>query len=131
MSEQKQSALVVDDDPEIRKLVCTYLARMGFAVTEAGDGRAAVAALTAARPTLLCIDVMLPEASGYDVCEHVQATPALRGLPILVMSARDMPEDMAAAEELGARAYLTKPFTQASFVAHVEATLAPPDGTEP
>lgn len=131
MSEQRRSALVVDDDPDIRKLVSTYLKRLGFEVTEAADGRAALVALAGARPTLLCIDVMLPEASGYDVCEHVRASPTLRGLPILVMSARDMPNDIATAEELGARAYLTKPFTQAAFVAHVELTLAATDGTEP
>lgn len=128
---QTRSALVVDDDPAIRKLVNAYLTRLGFVVQEAGDGRAALAALAGARPTILCIDVMLPEASGYDVCEHVRATPSLKGLPIMVMSARDMPEDKAVAEELGARAYLTKPFSQADFVAHVQVTLAGTDGGEP
>lgn len=123
---------MVDDDPDIRKIVSTYLQQLGFKVSEAADGRAALAALANARPTLLCIDVMLPETSGYDVCEHVRASPTLRGLPILVMSARDMPKDKAIAEELGARAYLTKPFTKAAFLAHVELTLAVlGDGTEP
>lgn len=121
---------MVDDDPDIRRIVSTYLKRLGFTVSEAADGRAAMVALSKARPTLLCIDVMLPETSGYDVCEHVRASPTLKGLPILVMSARDMPKDKAIAEELGARAYLTKPFTQAGFVAHVELTLAV-DGAEP
>lgn len=123
---------MVDDDPDIRKIVSTYLQQLGFKVSEAADGRAALAALANARPTLLCIDVMLPETSGYDVCEHVRASPTLRGLPILVMSARDMPKDKAIAEELGAHAYLTKPFTKAAFLAHVELTLAVlGDGTEP
>ena len=128
MSKQTRSALVVDDDPDIRKIVSTYLQRLDFTVTQAADGRSALAALEAARPSLLCIDVMLPETSGYDVCEYVRSSPTLRGLPILVMSARDMPKDRAIAEELGARAYLSKPFTQAAFVAHVEQTLAA-DGT--
>jgi two-component system, OmpR family, response regulator len=130
VSEQSRSALVVDDDPDIRKIVSTYLQRLGFKVREAADGRAALVALSNARPTLLCIDVMLPETSGYDVCEHVRGSATLRGLPILVMSARDMPKDKAIAEELGARAYLTKPFTQAAFVAHVELALAT-EGAEP
>lgn len=112
MSAKKQSVLVVDDDPEIRKLLVTALDRMGFSVSEAADGRTAIKRLEAARPTLLCIDLMLPESSGYDVCEHVNKTPTLNGLPILMVSARTMPEDRAQAEELGVRVYLSKPFTQ-------------------
>ena len=112
MSAKTKSVLVVDDDPEIRKLLVTALDRMGFTVSEAADGRTAIRRLEAARPTLLCIDLMLPESSGYDVCEHVNKTPTLNGLPILMVSARTMPEDRAQAEELGVRVYLSKPFTQ-------------------
>lgn len=112
MSASNKSVLVVDDDPEIRKLLATALDRMGFSVSEAADGRTAIKRLEAARPTLLCIDLMLPESSGYDVCEHINKTPTLNGLPILMVSARTMPEDRAQAEELGVRVYLSKPFTQ-------------------
>ncbi len=115
MSEKKKSVLVVDDDPEIRKLLSATLDRMGFTVSEAADGRTAIKRLDAARPSLLCIDLMLPESSGYDVCEHVNQTPTLNGLPILMVSARTMPEDRAQAEELGVRVYLSKPFTQAQL----------------
>jgi len=115
VSAKKQSVLVVDDDPEIRKLLVSALDRMGFTVSEAADGRTAIKRLEAARPTLLCIDLMLPESSGYDVCEHVNKTPTLNGLPILMVSARAMPEDRAQAEELGVRVYLSKPFTQTQF----------------
>ena len=68
---------------------------------------------------------MLPESSGYDVCEHILKTPALKGMPVLMISARDMPGDRALAEELGVASYLAKPFTQADFVKHVEAALHP------
>ena len=115
MSVQKQTVLVVDDDPEIRKLLATSLDRMGFTVSEAADGRTAIRRLTEERPSLLCIDLMLPESSGYDVCEHVLKTPELRGLPIMMVSARTMPGDRAQAEELGVLAYLSKPFTQAQL----------------
>ena len=115
MSEKKKSVLVVDDDPEIRKLLSATLDRMGFTVSEAADGRTAIKRLDAARPSLLCIGLMLPESSGYDVCEHVNQTPTLNGLPILMVSARTMPEDRAQAEELGVRVYLSKPFTQAQL----------------
>jgi CheY-like chemotaxis protein len=114
-----RTALVVDDDPEIRKLVKTHLERLGFVVTAANDGRTAIKRLNEKRPDLLCVDLMLPETSGFDVCEHVAKTPGLRGLPILVISARSLPADRAEAEELGASAYLTKPFTRAELEEHV------------
>lgn len=119
----KQSVLVVDDDPEIRKLLVASLTRLGFAVSQAADGRSAIARLGEQRPSLLCVDLMLPESSGYDVCEHVRKTSGLQGLPIVMISARSMPEDRAQAEELGVNVYLTKPFTQAELKAAVEEAL--------
>ncbi len=117
------TAVVVDDDPEIRKIISIYLKRMGFEVSQAGDGRAAIKLLDSKRPTLLCIDLVLPESSGYDVCEHILKSPTLKGLPILMISARTLPADQAMAEELGVREYLFKPFSQADFVEHVTRTL--------
>lgn len=117
------TALVVDDDPDIRKLISTFLGRLGFSVTQASDGRAAIKRLDLERPSLLCLDLMLPESSGFDVCEHVLKTPALDGLPILMISAREMPDSRAMAEELGVRKYLVKPFTQAQFIAGVKEVL--------
>lgn len=123
MSAAKKTVLVVDDDPEIRKLLVTALSRMGFEVSSAADGKSAIKQLTQTRPSLLCVDLMLPESSGYDVCEYVQKTSALSGLPILMVSARSMPEDRAQAEEVGVRVYLPKPFTQAQLRQAVEQAL--------
>jgi two-component system chemotaxis response regulator CheY len=125
----KQTALVVDDDPDIRKLVTAYLKKMGFQVANASDGRSAIKSLGEQKPTLLCLDLMLPESSGYDVCEHLLKTPELKSVRVLMISARTLPEDRALAEELGVRSYLTKPFTQADFIRHVKETLA--DGPAP
>jgi two-component system chemotaxis response regulator CheY len=115
--------LVVDDDPEIRTLISTALSRLGFEVTQAADGRTAIKKLDAKRPDLLCIDLMLPESSGYDVCEHINRTASLSGLPIVMISARAMPADRAQAEELGVRVYLPKPFTLAALKQAVEEAL--------
>lgn len=124
MSEQQtRTALVVDDDPEIRKLLVASMERLGFTVAQAADGRTAIKLLGERRPTLLCIDLMLPESSGYDVCEHVQKTATLQGLPIVMVSARTMPEDRAQAEELGVRAYLAKPFTQSELKQAIASAL--------
>lgn len=123
MNDEKRSVLVVDDDPEIRQLLATVLDRMGFSVRQAADGRTAIKRLDEARPSLLCIDLMLPESSGYDVCEHINKTPTLNGLPVLMVSARSMPEDRAQAEELGVRVYLSKPFTQTELKVAVAEAL--------
>lgn len=123
MNLDKRSVLVVDDDPDIRKLLVTALDRMGFSVAQAADGRTAIRRLEELRPSLLCIDLMLPESSGYEVCEHVNKTPTLNGLPILMVSARTMPEDRAQAEELGVRVFLSKPFTQSELKVAVAQAL--------
>jgi len=126
VSTPQRTALVVEDDPEIRNLITIYLQRLGFEVVTASNGRIAMGKLDDHRPTLMCIDQMLPESSGYDVCEYVVKTPKLVGLPILMISARGMPGDRALAEELGVRKYLVKPFTQAQFIEHVHLTLDEP-----
>ena len=109
------TALVVEDDPEIRKLIRKYLEKMGLEVREASTGKAAFVALSNTVPQLVCLDLMLPETSGYDICNHIRKTPALKGVRVLVISARSMPPDRAHAEEVGADAYLIKPIRWKSF----------------
>jgi two-component system chemotaxis response regulator CheY len=108
------TALLVEDDPSLRKLVKGYLGLLGFEVMEAPDGRRAMAALKQASFALVVLDLMLPESSGYDVLEFMR-TEELSSTPVLVMSARTLPEDRAQAEELGAKRYITKPFSRAEF----------------
>jgi two-component system chemotaxis response regulator CheY len=116
--------LVVDDDPGIRKLVRKCLEAMGLKVEEASCGRTAITQLEHDAPELVCLDLMLPELSGYDVCEHIRRTPRLQRVRVLMMSARAHPVDRAYAEEAGAAAYLTKPFTIAEFTSQVSALLS-------
>ena len=110
---------MVDDDPEVRKLIRKYLEKLGFEVYEAPTGKAALAMLANLDPSLVCLDLMLPELSGYEICAHIRATPRLEHVPVLVISARSMPPDRAEAEEAGASAYLIKPIRWASFSATV------------
>jgi two-component system chemotaxis response regulator CheY len=114
-------ALVVEDDPEVRKLVRKSLERLAFTVAEARTGKEAMELLAKSEPDLVCLDLMLPEQSGYEICEYIRKTTALRSVPVLVISARALPEDRAHAEEVGADAYLIKPFSFAQFAAKVTA----------
>ncbi len=100
-----------------------YLEQLGCEVDEAADGQEAIKRVAAVPPALVCLDLMLPRFSGYQVCQFIRAQPALKDLPILVVSARILPLDRAHAEEAGASAYLTKPFTRAHFAEQVRALL--------
>ncbi|GHH01184.1 hypothetical protein GCM10012319_68710 [Comamonas sp. KCTC 72670] len=119
------TVLLVEDAPFFRKMLGDYLRDMGFKeVVELPSGRAALKHLeTASRPDLVCLDLTLPDISGYDLCEHIRRTPAMADVPVLVVSARDLPEDKAHAEEAGANGYLGKPFTQEEFTRRVQSLL--------
>jgi len=92
-------------------------------VAEAAEGRAAILHVAVRRPDLVCLDLMLPELSGYEVCEFMRTEERLRGVPILMMSARSLPQDRALAEQVGASSYLVKPFKHKAFTAAVHALL--------
>jgi len=123
MEAAHKRVLVVEDDPDIRKLIRRYLEKLDLAVDEAATGKAALTLLEGPAPSLVCLDLMLPESSGYAICEHIRATPRLSGVRVLVISARAMPADRALAEEVGADAYLIKPIRWTSFTSTVEALL--------
>jgi two-component system OmpR family response regulator len=115
----RRTALVVEDDPDLRKLVRRYLEGMGMDVSEVAEGRAAILHVAVHRPDVVCLDLMLPELSGYDVCQYMRNEVRLRDVPILMMSARGLPQDRAYAEQVGASTYLVKPFKRQAFNAAV------------
>ena len=119
---QKRPALLVEDDPPLRKLVRNYLELLSFEVAEASDGKKAMAALREATFDVVVLDLMLPESSGYDVLEFIRKEN-MSHTPVLMISARSLPEDRAHAEELGVALYLIKPFTRAEFSRAVRAVL--------
>jgi two-component system phosphate regulon response regulator PhoB len=115
----ERHALVVEDDPAIRVLYAKYLSALGFRVETADTGEAALALLERARPELISLDAMLPEQSGYSLCEAIRARPGGHSLKILMISARAALADRVLAEEVGADLYLVKPVSWADFAAAV------------
>jgi DNA-binding response OmpR family regulator len=124
-------ALVVEDNPPERDLVAGWLRLAGFDVETAVDYRAAVAALASVRPDIICCDLSLPRESGFDLVEHVRKTPSTEWIPVLVMTERHSPEDMAHAEEVGANAFLKKPFSRERLEKYVTALLDGPHSSRP
>ena len=119
---QKRIALVVEDDPTLQEEVVSHLAS-NFDVRAVANYDAAVKALDQCQPHVVCVDLGLPSESGYELCEHIRRQRNLLSVPILVMSERFFPEDMAHAEEAGANAFLKKPFKMKQLSKYVDALL--------
>jgi two-component system alkaline phosphatase synthesis response regulator PhoP len=113
--------LVVDDELNIQELCRLYLAREGYRVEVAADGRAGYQAALNSQPDLLILDVMLPGLDGFEICRRLRAEGIT--LPIVMLTARDEDIDKILGLELGADVYLTKPFNPRELVAWVKATL--------
>lgn len=120
---QKRTALVVEDDPTLQRPVVEHLEAEGFEVLAAANYDTAVRQLQACNPTVVLVDLGLPSESGYELCEHIRKQKQLLSVPILVMSERSFPEDMAHAEDAGANAFLKKPFTMKQLTKYVAALL--------
>ncbi|MBI3181183.1 MAG: response regulator transcription factor [Myxococcales bacterium] len=112
--------LVVDDDPHLREVVRFALEQAGFSVEEAADGRAALSLVRERVPSLVVLDVMMPELDGLEVCRQLRQT--LR-VPIVFLSSRDDEVDRIVGLELGGDDYLSKPFSPRELVARVRAVL--------
>jgi two-component system KDP operon response regulator KdpE len=112
--------LIVEDDPNIRKLVRVNLVKRGYTVSEAGDSHQAIALFQEVPVDLVLLDLMLPGLSGVDICSWIRARS---DVPIIILSAR-MEEDLkVAALDAGADDYVTKPFGQEELLARVRAFL--------
>ena len=112
--------LVVEDEEPLADTLRYNLEREGFSVTVATDGRRALELLRAERPSLVILDLMLPEMSGLDVCRAIRADSAV---PIIMVTAKDSEADKVTGLELGADDYVTKPFSVRELVSRVRATL--------
>jgi two-component system OmpR family response regulator len=112
--------LVVDDDLEIRSLLRDYLQKNGYRVTEVGDGKGMWAALDAARPDLIVLDVMLPGDDGLTLCRDVRARAQI---PIIMLTARGEETDRIVGLEMGADDYLAKPFSPRELLARIKSVL--------
>src|SRR5207244_2542554 len=99
------------------------LVRLGFTVAIAENGRRALEELRAAKFDLLLLDIQMPELNGYEVLEQLKADPALRDIPVIVLSASDEIERVARCIEMGAEDYLPKPFDPVLLQARIGASL--------
>jgi len=112
--------LVVDDEPQIMRVLKGYLESAGFQGSTAFDGAEALAAFRHATPDLIVLDLMLPQVDGLDVARAIRRES---GVPIIMLTARVDETDRLIGLELGADDYVTKPFSPREVVARVRAVL--------
>ena len=115
-----KKVLVVEDERTIAEAVAARLRAEGFEVEVAGDGPGAVDAARRIEPDAIVLDVMLPGFDGLEVCRRIQAE---RGVPVLMLTARDDETDLLVGLAVGADDYLTKPFSMRELTARVHALL--------
>ncbi|MEO8706839.1 MAG: response regulator [Kofleriaceae bacterium] len=120
----RERVLVVDDSPAQRHYVADCLARQGFDVATAEDGKVALAKAQAVKPALIVSDYEMPNMTGFELVHALRRDPELRQIPVIMLTARDSKRDMAQMRAAGASAYLVKPFSQDKCIALVERTLA-------
>jgi DNA-binding response OmpR family regulator len=119
------NVLVVDDEPVVRDVLRRYLAREGFAVQEAEDGEAALAAIRSEAPQVVVLDLMLPRLSGLDVLKLVRLES---DLPVIILSARVSEEERVTGLRLGADDYIVKPYSPREVVERIRAVLRRGEG---
>ncbi|WP_052668244.1 response regulator [Nitriliruptor alkaliphilus] len=119
--------LVADDDPDIRRLVVMKLRSAGHAVTEVGDGNAAVEVARAEAPDLLLLDLMMPGMSGTEVCQTLRAEDRFADVPMVLLTARAQERDVTSGLAAGATAYLSKPFSPRGLIEELAPYLGDPD----
>jgi two-component system KDP operon response regulator KdpE len=120
LSNPNPTALVIDDEPQIRKLVRLVLEQQNFRAIEAVDGRSGLAEIATRRPDVVLLDLGLPDMDGLTVLERLREWTRV---PVLILSVRDGSEDKVAALDSGADDYVTKPFDSAELLARLRAML--------
>ncbi|MFQ5480175.1 MAG: response regulator [Thermodesulfobacteriota bacterium] len=115
--------LVVDDEEDILNLLDYTLSRAGFTVLTAKDGPEALELALASGPSLIVLDIMLPDMDGTDVLKRLKEGEATRDIPVIMLTAKGDEIDKIVGLELGAEDYVTKPFSPREFILRVKAVL--------
>lgn len=112
-----RSALIVDDNWQLRELVKMTLSFSDFELHEAEDGQEALKLIKAIKPEVVLLDIMMPgELSGLDVCREIKADRDLSDIRVIILSAKGQKLDLEAGEHAGADAYFVKPFSPLSLL---------------
>ena len=115
--------LVVEDQEDNRQILRDLLGSVGYQILEAEDGARDVAAAEAERPDLILMDIQLPLIDGYEATRRIKANPALRAIPIIVVTSYALSGDEDKARAAGCDDYITKPYSPRALLAKINEHL--------
>jgi DNA-binding response OmpR family regulator len=115
--------LIADDEPNIVLSLEFLMEQFGFEVRTTGNGREALELVDSFAPDLVLLDVMMPGKNGYEVCQHIKSVAALQNIKVILLSAKGRDVEVAKGIEMGADAYVTKPFSTRELAARVREML--------
>lgn len=115
--------LVVDDEPDLIRILEFGLRAAGYQVEIAADGQEGLKKAREIRPDIILLDLMLPKLDGYKVCRLLKFDERYRHIPIIILSARTQEGDQALAKEMGANRFITKPYEFSEILSHIDALL--------
>jgi DNA-binding response OmpR family regulator len=127
-----QQILAVDDEKNVVRLLQIRLKALGYEVTPAHDGEAALRRIAESQPDLVLLDVMMPKMDGFEVLRRLKSDPATAQIPVIMLTARGQFDDLAHGYGEGAHWYIHKPFDMAELEGLVFRVIGPPNlpGTE-
>ena len=123
MAEKKRRILVVDDEKFMVTVVKDRLEASGYEVLTAGDGQEALEKARSEGPDLIILDIMMPKLDGYQVCRMLKFDEKYNKIPIILFTARAQSSDELLGKEVGADAYVVKPFTPSVLLAKIKELL--------
>ena len=115
--------LIVEDEPGVMAAIRFLMKQQGYNVRVAEKGEDALDLLSTNKPHLVLLDIMLPGMNGWEVCEAIRSNPEYRNVKIVFLTARRNEAEIAKGLDLGANAYITKPFNNDQLIARVKALL--------
>jgi DNA-binding response OmpR family regulator len=123
MAANPKTIMVVEDEPDTAEMFSEMMRLSGYRVVKSLGGMNALNLIVEEKPDAIMLDVMMPELSGLDILRFLQSNPELATIPVIVVSARSLPNDVRSGLEAGASAYLTKPVSFVELKKTVEEVL--------
>jgi CheY-like chemotaxis protein len=118
------TVLVTDDDEDLRMLCTMQLELRGFRVSQARNGKEALDVVRAERPDLILLDLMMPVMDGWECLAELKADKKLSDIPVFIITGKNQKQDQDLAFEMGAHAFIPKPFQATALVAQIRERLA-------
>jgi DNA-binding response OmpR family regulator len=128
MTSTTKTVLIIEDEADAAELFAEMMRVSGFRVLKTTNSAPAIAMMTAERPDVVILDIMMPDTSGLDILRQMRRDPGLAGVPVVVVSAKSMPADIKNGMEAGASTYLTKPVGFLELKEAVERSIKNPKG---